>query len=162
MTRTFRRLSLVGYVLATFLAFPHPVAGGVLDLGVVCAWLSPALLLIGLDGLAPGRAARVGFVAGLAAHSAILHWIYVVTVVYGHAPAAVGVVAPVLLAAYVAAFSSGFGAGCAWLAARGAISSLVWRLRSACSGRASQSAGWVRTAPWSAGGCRLPVLHWIQ
>ncbi|MEE9607722.1 MAG: apolipoprotein N-acyltransferase [Myxococcota bacterium] len=126
-----RRLALLsGYAFATFLAFPQPVAGRVVDLGIVLAWASPGLLVLGLDGLAPGRAARAGFAAALAAHAAILHWIYVVTVVYGHAPAAVGVVAPILLAAYVAAFTAGFGAGCAWLAARGAASpfalALLW------------------------------------
>ena len=36
--------------------------------------------------------------------SAILYWIYVVTVTYGHAPVLVGVLAPVALAVYIALF----------------------------------------------------------
>jgi len=106
---------LAGYALVTFLSFPHPVAGRVLDLGVVFAWLGPALLFLGLQGLAPARAARLGFTAGLVAHSAILHWIYVVTVHYGHAPAAIGALAPVALAAYIAVFPAALSAAWAWL-----------------------------------------------
>jgi apolipoprotein N-acyltransferase len=113
---------VAAYAAATFLAFPHPVGGVVLDLGLVLAWASPVLLLRALEGLAPAAAARRGFAAGLLAHAAILHWIYVVTVRYGHAPAAVGVLAPVALAAYVAAFTAAFGAGAGWLAARGLAS----------------------------------------
>ncbi|MCG8589342.1 MAG: apolipoprotein N-acyltransferase [Proteobacteria bacterium] len=125
------RAALCGaYAVVTFLAFPQLVAGRVVDAGLVLGWLSPALLIALVDGQSPRRAAWLGFAAGLLAHSAILHWIYVVTVVYGHAPAAVGVVAPVALAAYIAAFSGLFGWGYAWLAARGAghplSAALLW------------------------------------
>ena len=121
---------LLGYALATFLAFPHPVGGRVLDLGLVCAWLAPACLLAGLRGLGPRRAAGRAFLAGLAAHGLVLHWIYVVTVTYGHAPALAGLLAPLGLAAYVACFCAAFGALAAWLGARGAAGpfalALVW------------------------------------
>ncbi len=121
-----RRLALLGgYAVVTFLSFPHPVGERVLDLGLPLAWLGPALLWLGLDGLAPRRAARLGFAAGLAAHAAILHWIYVVTVVYGHAPPVVGVVAPVALASYIAGFSALFAAGMALLGRAGAASPLA-------------------------------------
>jgi apolipoprotein N-acyltransferase len=105
---------LAGYVVVTFLSFPHPLAGSVVDLGQVLAWGSPVLFILGLHGLSPRRALWLGFVASLVAHSAILHWIYVVTVTYGHAPVIVGLLAPVLLAIYIA----GFGAVFAWGFAR--------------------------------------------
>jgi apolipoprotein N-acyltransferase len=111
---------LAAYVAASFLAFPHPLAGRVLDLGVVFAWLAPAALLLGISGLPVRRAAWLGFLASLAAHSAILHWIYVVTVDYGHAPAIVGVLAPVALAVYIAGFGALFSAGAAALSRGGA------------------------------------------
>ncbi len=114
--------ALAAYAAATFLAFPHPVGGRVVDLGLVFAWVSPFCLLVCIEGLPPGRALRRGFLAGLLAHAAILHWIYVVTVRYGHAPPLLGAVAPVGLAAYVAAFTAGFAASTAWLAARGLAS----------------------------------------
>jgi apolipoprotein N-acyltransferase len=110
--------SILVYAAVTFLAFPHPVGDRVLDLGLLFAWLSPFCLLVCVDGLAPGRALGRGFLAGLVAHAAILHWIYVVTVRYGHAPPLVGVLAPVALAVYVAAFPAGFAACAAWLATR--------------------------------------------
>jgi apolipoprotein N-acyltransferase len=121
---------LAAYAVASFLAFPHPVGGSVLDLGLLFAWIAPAALLLGLEGLAPGRAAWLGFLASLAAHSAILHWIYVVTVVYGHAPPLVGVLAPVALASYIAVFGAAFGAGVALFARGGVVSpfapALLW------------------------------------
>ena len=85
-----RTALLTGYAVFTFLAFPHPIGDRVIDLGVVLAWFGPTLLLLGLAGLSPARAAKAGFVAGLVAHAAILHWIYIVTVVYGHAPRIAG------------------------------------------------------------------------
>jgi len=121
-----RRLGLLAaYVVVTLLSFPHPVLGGVLDLGQVLAFGSPALFILGLHGLEPRRALRLGFLASLAAHSAILHWIYVVTVTYGHAPPVVGVLAPVLLAIYIAAFGAAFAWGFRRFAQAGLASPLA-------------------------------------
>ncbi|HEU4429531.1 MAG TPA: apolipoprotein N-acyltransferase [Myxococcota bacterium] len=111
---------ILAYVAATFFAFPQPVGDAfVLDLGLVLAPVAPALLLVALRGLAPGRALRVGFVAGWLAHAALLHWGYVVTVAYGHAPVIAGVLAPFGMALYPAAFIAGFAAVAALLAKRG-------------------------------------------
>jgi apolipoprotein N-acyltransferase len=115
-----RRLPwLAGYALVTFFSFPHPIAGRVVDGGIALAWVGPALLLLGLRGLPPGRAARLGFAAALVAHTAILHWIWIVTVVYGHAPAIAGVVGPIALGAYIAAFTGAFAGLAALLAHAG-------------------------------------------
>jgi apolipoprotein N-acyltransferase len=122
VTRARRSAWLAAYAVVTFLAFPQPVGDGVLDLGWLLGWLAPALLILGLRGLAPRAAAGWGFAGSLLAHSLVLHWIFVVTVVYGHAPAVVGVLAPVLLASYIAAFGALFGAGHAALAGRGLAS----------------------------------------
>jgi apolipoprotein N-acyltransferase len=116
---------LGAYAIVTALSFPHPVGDRVLDLGLALAWLGPALLISGVGGLRPGPAALRAFAAGLVAHSLILHWIYVVTVRYGHAPALVGVLAPMALAAYIAVFVAAFGAGWRWLARRGAANPLA-------------------------------------
>jgi len=108
------RLALLsGYAVVTFLSFPHPVGDRVVDLGLVLAWIGPALLIRGLAGLAPRRAAKLAFFASLAAHTAILHWIYIVTVVYGKAPAIAGLAGPLGLGVYVATFSAMFGAALA-------------------------------------------------
>jgi apolipoprotein N-acyltransferase len=114
-----------GFVLATFWAFPQLIGGRLVDLGLAVSWLAPACLLLALRGLAPGRAARLGFLAGLAAHGAVLHWIYVVTVRYGNAPPVVGVVAPLALASYIAAHTALFAAAWSWLARRGVTSPFV-------------------------------------
>jgi apolipoprotein N-acyltransferase len=110
---------MLAYVAATFFAFPQPIRGDfVLDLGLVLAPAAPALLLVALRGLAPGRALSVGFVAGWLANAALLHWGYVVTVTYGHAPVAVGLLAPFGMALYPAAFVACFAFIVALLARR--------------------------------------------
>jgi apolipoprotein N-acyltransferase len=110
---------LAAYVLSSFFSFPQPLGGHVIDLGFALAWVAPACLVATLRGLSPGSAARWGFVASLFAHAAILHWIYVVTVVYGEAPVLVGFLAPIALSAYIALFGAAFGGGMAYLERRG-------------------------------------------
>jgi len=63
-----RTVWLAAYAVATFLSFPHPVGGRVLDLGLVFGWLGPAFWLLGLRGLAPRRAAWAGLLASWVAH----------------------------------------------------------------------------------------------
>ena len=92
MTNRTRFSLLVAYGVANFLAFPHPVGERVVDLGLLCGWLSPALLILGLYGQSPRAAAKAAFVAGTLAQSAILHWIYIVSVEYGHAAPPMGVI----------------------------------------------------------------------
>ena len=110
--RAGRRAALWGgtFAVTTVLAFPHAVGGDSLDLGWLLGWAPPACLVMALRGASPRRGAAIGFLSGWAAYSAIFHWIYVVTVQYGHAPAAVGVLASVGLALYPAAFFAAFGA----------------------------------------------------
>ena len=111
---------MLAYVVATFFAFPQPIGDSfVLDLGLVLGPVAPALLLVALRGLTPGRAVRVGFVAGWLAHAALLHWAYVVTVTYGHAPVVVGLLAPFGMSLYIVPFIAGFAGVAALLAQRG-------------------------------------------
>jgi apolipoprotein N-acyltransferase len=116
---------IAAFVVVSVLSFPHPVAGRVLDLGWLVAWLGPACLVAGLRDLSPWRALRHTFVAVWLTHSLILHWFYVVTVTYGHAPAAVGVIAPIGAALYPALITCWFGLGWAWLRERGSASPFV-------------------------------------
>jgi apolipoprotein N-acyltransferase len=159
---------LAAHALLLFLAFPHPVGQRVVDLGVPLGFLAPAAFWLGLRGLPWRRAAWVGFAAGLAANSLVLHWIYVVTVSYGHAFAPLGVVAVVALASYIALFYGALGGASAALepATRGLAGPLVlaalWTavdwLRSfvltgfpwATLGYAVHGDAWLRAlAPWA-------------
>ena len=121
---------LAGYAVVTFFSFPHPLGDRVVDFGSVLAWFGPALLLLGLTGLSPRRAAMFAFVASLFAHAAVLHWFYVVTVTFGHAPALVGLLAPFGPAAYIAVSTAIFAASMAGFAKVGFDSAwtaaLVW------------------------------------
>jgi len=108
------------YLAATALAFPYCVAATVVDLGLALAWLSPAALLLATRDLAPARALRRGFVLGLAAHAAILHWAYVVTVDYGGVHPLLGLLAPPGMAIYPALFVAAFAAAASALRSRGA------------------------------------------
>ncbi len=116
---------IAAYVAATVLSFPHLVGDRLVDLGWIVAWLGPACLITGLHGLSPFRALRFTFVAVWLAHALILHWLYVVTVTYGHAPASVGLLAPLAAALYPAVITCWFGFGWAWLQKRGSASPFV-------------------------------------
>lgn len=104
-----QRIALALHALATPLAFPHELPwGGSIDLGLALAWIVPATLILGLQGLSPRRAAGEAFVASLVGHALLFHWFFVVTVTYGGMPAGLGVLAPLLPAVYVALFTAAF------------------------------------------------------
>lgn len=113
-----RQAWVAGYGVSTFFAFPQPIPGrdGVVDLGMICAPLAVACLLMALDGLTRKQAIACGFVASLATHFVFFHWFYVVTVTYGHAAPILGWLSPLAPAIYISLFSSLF-AGC-WQALR--------------------------------------------
>jgi apolipoprotein N-acyltransferase len=123
---TRNRVAVAAFAGVSFLAFPQRVGEQGVDLGLALAWIAPACLIVALDGLAPRRAAWVGFWAGWLAHTAILHWIYVVTATFGRAPLIVGLLAPAGLALYMAAFTTVQGAVWAWLARRGRAGPFVF------------------------------------
>jgi len=125
LSRAKRLRWAAAYALVTFGCFPHLLGGRVIDWGWLFAWFSPALLLLAIRGLRAGEAARWAFLASLVAHTGILHWIYVVSVEYGHAHPVLGVLAPALLASYVAGFTAGFAALFAWWSSRGLGSPLA-------------------------------------
>jgi apolipoprotein N-acyltransferase len=125
VSRGRRRLWLAAYALATFLAFPQRFGALFFDLGFVTAWLPPALLILGLRGLAPRAAAKHAFCAGVVAFALVFQWLYVTTVYYGDAPALVGVVVPIGLAIYPALFVASFGALWSWFGASGLASPFV-------------------------------------
>ncbi len=119
LTSRGRLALLVAYGVADFLSFPHPIGDRVMDLGGVFGWLTPAFLILALRGQSPRAAARSGFVAGTLAQAAILHWIYVVSVRYGHAAAPMGVLGALGLGAHAGLFTALFALGWALLARRG-------------------------------------------
>jgi apolipoprotein N-acyltransferase len=150
---------LAAYAVLSFLSFPQPVGERVLDLGTPLAFLAPAALWIGLAGLAPRRAAEAAFAAGLGAHALVLHWIYVVTVTYGHAAAPLGVVAVMGLAAFIAAFTALLGGAGAWLAGRGVASPFVL---GALYVAADQLRSFALTGfPWATLGYALHADRWL-
>jgi apolipoprotein N-acyltransferase len=130
-----RRLALALYALFTLLSFPHEIPGiGAFDLGLVFAWLGPAALVVGVDGLSSRAAARAAFFASLAGHVVLFHWFIVVTVGYGGMPLVLGLLSPLLPAYWVAQFGALFAAvwvrfanrtgavvlgACAWVAVDG-------------------------------------------
>ncbi|MBW2244595.1 MAG: apolipoprotein N-acyltransferase [Deltaproteobacteria bacterium] len=124
------RRARLGWVLlhvgATFLAFPQPWGDGSIDLGPVLAYAVPLTALLALRGLSVRRAAMLGFVQGNLALAAVIHWFFVVTHDYGHAPFILGLLAPLGGAMYGGLFQAIWAAGFAFLARRGAVS--IWVL----------------------------------
>ena len=121
---------LFAYGVATFLSFPHPIGERVIDLGLLCGWLSPVLLILGLNGQSPRAAAKAAFVAGTLAQSAILHWIYVVIVDYGHAAPPIGVIGTLGMGAHAGLFTAVFAIGWTLLGRCGLaspwVAALLW------------------------------------
>lgn len=113
-----QRRWMAGYVVATFLSFPQPLPflpGVVLDLGIGISLAVPVCLVLGLAGRSVRQASVSAFAWTVLAHGFVLHFIYVVTRTYGHAPAAVAVIAPFALATYAAILAALFGAGWVWM-----------------------------------------------
>jgi apolipoprotein N-acyltransferase len=122
---TRRRLALALHAVFTLLAYPHelPLVGA-FDLGLVCAWLAPAALVVGLDGLSSRSAARAAFFASFAGHVVLFHWFIVVTVGYGGMPLGLGLLSPLLPAFWVAQFSALFAA--LWARCAHRTGAVVW------------------------------------
>lgn len=161
---TRRRLALALYAAFTLLSFPHELPlVGVFDLGLVCAWLAPAALVVGLDGLSPLKAARAAFFASLAGHVVLFHWFIVVTVRYGGMPLVLGLLTPLLPGFWVAQFSALFGA--LWAGGSRRTGAFLW---GAC---AWVAVDWLRGCflggfPWATLGYALhqdlPLLAWTR
>lgn len=104
-----RKGALVLYAALTLFSFPHELPGGlVFDLGALLVWFGPAALIVGIEGLTPGRAARAVFLASLAAHVGLFYWFFVVTVTYGGMSAWLGVLSPLVPSLYVSLFGALF------------------------------------------------------
>ncbi len=147
------------YLGVTVLAFPHRLGERVLDLGLLLAWLSPVALLLAVRGLDARRAAWLGFALGTLAHAGIWHWIWVVTVRYGHAPGWVGVGAPLLLATWPGLFTAAFAAGSVALGRRRPLSpfalAALWTALD--HGRGTWLTGW----PWGTLGYAQHQNEWL-
>ncbi len=137
MSSRVRALWIGAHVAVTFLAFPFPVGGGVLDLGSFAAWGIPLTAAAAVRGLTPGRALGTGLLAGLLAQAAVLHWAFVVTYHYGNAPLLVGALAPFGMALYGSIFQ---GLWCGLLA---------WVARGVAAGAVGLAAPFALAAGWT-------------
>ncbi|HIF95270.1 MAG: apolipoprotein N-acyltransferase [Myxococcales bacterium] len=157
--------ALVLYAVLTLLSFPQELPGDIVfDLGLWAAWFGPAALIVGISGQRPGRAMRLAFFASLASHVMLFYWFYVVTVEYGHMPAALGFLAPLVPALYVSVFTALF----AWLFARVATG---YRFEIVVGAIAWVAVDWARGHflggfPWATLGYALhldwPLLGWTR
>ncbi len=86
---------LSGALLAA--AFPMP------ELSFL-SWFAFVPLLLAAGRKSPGKALRLGFVAGIVAYGGILYWINIVVTTYGKLPLAVSILVFLMLAAYLAVY----------------------------------------------------------
>ena len=77
----------------------------------VVAWAALLPLLLGLGGVSPGRAFRLGYLSGVVASLGILYWTALVVIQFGGLPLPIAIGVMVLLCLAVALFSALF----AWL-----------------------------------------------
>ena len=80
------------------------------------AWIALVPLLYALKDLPPGRAFRIGFIAGLVHFLSLLYWLVPVMRTYGYLPAYLSVSVLFLFAAFLALFIASFTAALAALA----------------------------------------------
>ncbi len=108
MGRPVRAGMCVGSGLLLSTAFPSWDLGGV-------AFVALVPLFLALEGAAPGEAAWLGFLSGLAFYLATIWWVVITMTTYGRLPLALGLVALLLLAGVLAGYSAVF----AWLLVMG-------------------------------------------
>lgn len=107
------RLALAGSTgVLLFLSFPKFGSG-------LLAWVALAPLLLALRSANPAEGFRIGFFSGLVAHVGILYWIVHVVVHYGYLPLSAGLLAMLLLCAYLSLYTAAFSMGVAWFRGRG-------------------------------------------
>ena len=98
--------------LLLFLSFPKFGSG-------ILAWVALIPLFYALRDAKPWEGFKTGFLAGLVAHIGILYWISYVVVQYGYLPVYVGIMAMLLLAAYLSLYTACFAMGVVFLRRRG-------------------------------------------
>jgi apolipoprotein N-acyltransferase len=111
--------------LLLFLSFPK-FGNGLL------AWVALIPLFHALRDANPQKGFKIGFLTGMVAHVGILYWIFHVVVQYGYLPIYVGIMAMLLLAAYLSLYTAFFAMGIVFLRDRGRIhylsAPLLWTL----------------------------------
>ena len=98
--------------LLLFLSFPK-FGNGIL------AWVALIPCFYALRDAKPWEGFKTGFLTGLVAHIGILYWISYVVVQYGYLPIYVGIMAMLLLAAYLSLYTAFFALGVVFLRRRG-------------------------------------------
>ncbi len=98
--------------LFLFLCFPKFGSG-------VLSWVALIPLFYALRDAKPWEGFKTGFLAGLVAHIGIFYWISYVVVQYGHLPVYMGIMAMLLLAAYLSLYTACFAMGVVFLRKKG-------------------------------------------
>lgn len=111
--------------LLLFLSFPKFGCG-------IFAWIALIPIFFALRDAEPWEGFKSGFIAGLVAHIGILYWITYVVVQYGHLPVYLGIMATLLLAAYLSLYTALFAMGVVYLRRSGGTlffsAPLLWTL----------------------------------
>lgn len=111
--------------LLLFLSFPK-FGNGIL------AWVALIPLFYALRDAKPWEGFKTGFVAALVANVGILYWVTYVVVQFGYLPVYMGIMAMLLLAAYLSLYTAFFAMGVVFLLRRGCAlfisAPLLWTL----------------------------------
>jgi apolipoprotein N-acyltransferase len=99
-----------GFLL--FLSFPKYGNG-------IVAWVAVIPLFFALQQVKAGEGFKLGFLAGIVAHTGILYWIANVVVQYGYLPLYLGIAAMFMLAVYLSIYTALFSMGVVILRERG-------------------------------------------
>jgi apolipoprotein N-acyltransferase len=98
--------------LLLFCSFPKFGTG-------LIAWVALVPLFFSLEKVKPAEGFRIGFLAGLVAHTGIFYWIVAVIVQYSYLPPYFGVTAMLFLASYLSLYTACFAALVVYFQKRG-------------------------------------------
>ena len=111
--------------LALFLSFPKFGSG-------ILAWVALIPLFYALQDAKPWEGFKTGFLTGMVAHVGILYWISHVVVQYGHLSVYMGIMAMLLLSAYLSLYTACFAMGVVFLWRSGGLlfltAPLLWTI----------------------------------
>ncbi len=101
-------------LLACASGFLYPLSFPAFDLGAL-AWLALVFLHLAVEYVSPGRAFRLGWIAGTLAFTGSMFWVITAMNLYGKVPLPIAILVMLLLTVYLGLYLAIYAAGLCWI-----------------------------------------------
>ncbi|GMV49669.1 MAG: Apolipoprotein N-acyltransferase [Nitrospirae bacterium] len=101
-------------LLACASGFLYPLSFPAFDLGAL-AWLALVPLHLAVEYVSPGRAFRLGWIAGTLAFTGSMFWVITAMNLYGKVPLPIAILVMLLLTVYLGLYLAIYAAGLCWI-----------------------------------------------